>query len=181
MKAQSLGTLCITLASLWRPDRDGLQGVFLQPIAWLLARKTTPQTARVRLITGRRESCRGSLGAWAAETASAANCPQQSIFRRFLGKYPDIRRRNRQKLSSLGPIFASTRSAAQAPSAPLKHSRFAELLVHIGAVRLGDFAAHRQVAEGWRQPEFHLVVIFAARFSGQFERWHVAGGQTDGL
>ena len=42
------------------------------------------------------------LGVWAAETASAANCPQRSIFCRFLGKYPDIRRRNRQKLSSLG-------------------------------------------------------------------------------
>ena len=55
------------------------------------------------------------LGAWAAETTPAANCPQQSIFRRFLGKYPDIRRRNRQKLSSLGPIFAQTPYAAQAP------------------------------------------------------------------
>ena len=47
---------------------------------------------------------------------SAANWPQQSIFRRFLGKYPDIYRRNRQKPSSLGPIFASTPSTAQAPS-----------------------------------------------------------------
>ena len=55
------------------------------------------------------------LGVWAAETASAANCPQRFIFCRFLGKYPDIRRRNRQKLSSLGSIFASTRSAAQTP------------------------------------------------------------------
>ena len=35
----SLGTLCVTLASLWRPDRDGLQGVFLQPIARLRAKK----------------------------------------------------------------------------------------------------------------------------------------------
>ena len=56
-----------------------------------------------------------ALGVWAAETASAANCPQRSIFCRFLGKYPDIHRRNRQKLSSLGSIFASTRSAAQTP------------------------------------------------------------------
>ena len=28
-----LGTLCITLAGLWYADRDGPQGVFLQPIA----------------------------------------------------------------------------------------------------------------------------------------------------
>ena len=57
-----LGSLCITLARLWQSGRDGLQGVFLQPIARLLARKTTQQTARIRLITGRRELCRGSLG-----------------------------------------------------------------------------------------------------------------------
>jgi hypothetical protein len=36
-----LGTLCITLARLWQSDRNGLQGVFLQPIAGLLVRKTT--------------------------------------------------------------------------------------------------------------------------------------------
>ena len=39
--AVRLGTLCITLAGLWYADRDGPQGVFLQPIAQLLARKTT--------------------------------------------------------------------------------------------------------------------------------------------
>ena len=44
----ALGTLCITLAELWYADRDGLQGAFLQPIAPLLARKATPQTARAR-------------------------------------------------------------------------------------------------------------------------------------
>ena len=66
-----LGTLCITLARLWQSDRDGLQGVFLTPIAGLLARKTTLQTARVRLITDRRELCRGSLGL-ARETVSLA-------------------------------------------------------------------------------------------------------------
>ena len=49
-----LGMLCITLAKLWQSDRDGLQGVFLQPIARLLAIKKTRQTARVRLITDRR-------------------------------------------------------------------------------------------------------------------------------
>ena len=32
-------TLCMTLASLRQPDRDGLQGVFLQPIARLRAKK----------------------------------------------------------------------------------------------------------------------------------------------
>ena len=56
-----LRILCITLARLWQSARDGLQGVFLQPIAQLLARKTTQQTARVRLTTDRRELCRGSL------------------------------------------------------------------------------------------------------------------------
>jgi hypothetical protein len=56
-----LGTFCITLADLWQSDRDGLQGAFLQPIASLLARKATPQTARARLITDRRELCRRSL------------------------------------------------------------------------------------------------------------------------
>ena len=45
----ALGTLCITLAELWYADRDGLQGAFLQPIAPLLARKATPQTARARV------------------------------------------------------------------------------------------------------------------------------------
>ena len=58
-----LGMLCITLAKLWQSDRDGLKGVFLQPIARLLAIKTTRQTARVRLITDRRELCRASLTA----------------------------------------------------------------------------------------------------------------------
>ena len=57
----ALGTLCITLAELWYADRDGPQGVFLQPIASLLARKTTQQTARARATTDRRELCRGSL------------------------------------------------------------------------------------------------------------------------
>ena len=51
----------MTLARLWQSDRDGLQGAFLQPIARLLARKTTQRAARVRLITDRRELCRGSL------------------------------------------------------------------------------------------------------------------------
>ncbi len=61
-KSELLGTLCITLARLWRADREGPQGVFLQPIARLLARKTTQWTARARAITDRRELCRGSLG-----------------------------------------------------------------------------------------------------------------------
>ena len=39
--------LCITLAWLWQSDRDGMQGVFLQPIAQLLVKKATQQTARV--------------------------------------------------------------------------------------------------------------------------------------
>ena len=60
-KDTQLGTLCITLARLWQADRDEVQGVFLQPIARLLARKTTQQIARFRLITDRRELCRGSL------------------------------------------------------------------------------------------------------------------------
>ena len=55
------GTLCITLARLWRADREGPQGVFLQPIAQLLARKKTQWTTRVCAITDRRELCRGSL------------------------------------------------------------------------------------------------------------------------
>jgi hypothetical protein len=59
--AKNLRSLCITLARLWQSDRGGLQGVFLRPIAVLLARKTTQQTARARLTTERRELCRGSL------------------------------------------------------------------------------------------------------------------------
>ena len=51
----------MTLAEVWQAARDGMQGVFLKPIARLLARKTTQQTARVRLITHRRELCRASL------------------------------------------------------------------------------------------------------------------------
>ena len=61
MKITTLGTLCITLARLWCADRDGPQGVFLQSIAQLLARKTTQRTARARAITDRRELCRGFL------------------------------------------------------------------------------------------------------------------------
>jgi hypothetical protein len=37
-----------------------MQGVFLQPIAVLLAIKATLQTARDRVITGRKDLCRGS-------------------------------------------------------------------------------------------------------------------------
>ena len=36
----------------------------------------------------------------------AANRPQRSIFYRFFVQYPDIGLQNRQKLSSLGPVFA---------------------------------------------------------------------------
>ena len=54
-------------------------------------------------------------GLRAAEETSAAKCPQRSIFRRLSAKYLDIGRRKRQKLSSLGPLFASTPSAAQTP------------------------------------------------------------------
>ena len=61
-KQELLGTLCITPARLWYADRDGPQGVFLQPIAPLLGRKTTRRTARARVATDRREVCRGSLG-----------------------------------------------------------------------------------------------------------------------
>ena len=60
----SIGRNC-----LWRPlhnfggpvDRDEMQGAFLQPIVPLLARKATLQTARVRLITDRREFYKRSL------------------------------------------------------------------------------------------------------------------------
>ena len=52
-KQELLGTLCITPAGLWYADRDGPQGVFLQPIAPLLARKTTRRTARARVATDR--------------------------------------------------------------------------------------------------------------------------------
>ncbi|MDB5932018.1 MAG: hypothetical protein JWR60_3725 [Polaromonas sp.] len=39
----------MTLTRLWQSDPDGLQGVFLEPIGALSVRKTTRQTARVRL------------------------------------------------------------------------------------------------------------------------------------
>ena len=68
-----LGTLCITLARLGRADRDGLQGVFLQSIAQLLARKATQQTARVRAITDRRELCRESLASRGSRFAPLAS------------------------------------------------------------------------------------------------------------
>jgi hypothetical protein len=73
-----------------------------------LAELSTRQIAETTDATG--------LGGCAAEGTPAAKCPQRSIFRRFLAKYLDIRRRNRQKLSSLGPLFASAPSAAQPPS-----------------------------------------------------------------
>ena len=46
------------------------------------------------------------LGACRTWESSAANRPQRSIFRRFFDQYLDIGLQNRQKLSSLGPIFA---------------------------------------------------------------------------
>jgi hypothetical protein len=45
-----------------------------------------------------RDFMRLAIGACGAEVASAAKCPQRSIFRRLSARYPDIRRRNRQKL-----------------------------------------------------------------------------------
>jgi hypothetical protein len=65
-KTSQLRSLCIILARLWQSARDGLQGTFLQSIARLLARTATQQTAHLsveRLITHRRELCRGSLTA----------------------------------------------------------------------------------------------------------------------
>ena len=56
-----LREICITLAELWRADRDRLQGDFLQPIAPLWARKATKQTARGRAITNRKGLCRPSV------------------------------------------------------------------------------------------------------------------------
>ena len=46
------------------------------------------------------------LAACRTQESSAANRPPQSMFRSFLAQYPDIGMGNRQKLSSLGPIFA---------------------------------------------------------------------------
>ena len=49
------------MVNLWQSGRDGMQGVFLQPIAGLWAKKATQQTARDRLITEHTELFRGSL------------------------------------------------------------------------------------------------------------------------
>ena len=69
----------MTLAGLWQADRDGLQGAFLQPIAPLLARKATLQTARARLITDRRELCRGSHST-CSEAEGFALSPTDQVF-----------------------------------------------------------------------------------------------------
>ncbi len=90
-----LGILCITLARLWRADREGPQGVFLQPIAQLLARKATQWTARARAITDRRELCRGFLTilglcflmAHSVQSASAAELSQLKVERTDDGVY----------------------------------------------------------------------------------------------
>ena len=55
------GMLCITLARMWQCGSGWDARRFLQPIAPLLARKATPQTARGRAATDRRELCRASL------------------------------------------------------------------------------------------------------------------------
>ena len=50
---------------------------------------------------------RGSIGALAAEDASATKRPQRSIFRHFLDQYPDIGAAKASKTCpSLGPLFA---------------------------------------------------------------------------
>ena len=63
---------CDIYASVCSADRDGMQGAFRSPIAWLLARKATPQTARARAITRREELCRASLGSQSDQSSKAA-------------------------------------------------------------------------------------------------------------
>ena len=114
----TLGSLCVTLAELWQPDRDGLQGVFLQPIARLLAKKTTQQTARARLITDRRKLCRGSLEdkfppanlrTKRVACDQAASCPPQRVCCHGL-------RDSRQK-AAVRPMLLSIRARAASLSA----------------------------------------------------------------
>jgi outer membrane receptor for ferrienterochelin and colicins len=59
-----LGMLCITLARLWWRGSGWAARRVLQPIAQLLARKSTPQIARARAATVRKELCRASLALW---------------------------------------------------------------------------------------------------------------------
>ena len=105
-------------ASCWSSkERAGGHGCLLSAVCCLplLRNASVCDNHRSREQQQRHESNR-PLGVWAAEEASAAKCPQRPIFRRLSAKYLDIRRRKRQKLSSLGPLFASTPSAAQTPS-----------------------------------------------------------------
>ena len=61
-------------------------------------------------------ACGAHLGVWAAEEASAAKCPQRSIFHPFLPNIQKFGGERVENYSRWGPLFASTPSAAQTPS-----------------------------------------------------------------
>ena len=103
--SRCLGILCITLAELWYADRDGLQGAFLQPIAPLLARKATPQTARARATTDRRELCRGSLALWQRDCVRARRAPDTPCVKQFMPPAHVIRAQAATVL--IAPIFTA--------------------------------------------------------------------------
>jgi hypothetical protein len=112
-----LGSLCITLAGLWRAERDGPQGAFLQPIAQQLARKAMQRTVRARVITDRRELCRGSLGTLASVTAPLRS-PAES-FARWLGLAPQAWRQSAFQAGSANARLVlpqSTRLVHRRPS-----------------------------------------------------------------
>ena len=54
-------TLCITHREVVETGSEWAARRILQPTAPLLARNSTPQTARIRAITDREELCRGSF------------------------------------------------------------------------------------------------------------------------
>ncbi len=87
------GMLCITLARMWQCGSGWDARRFLQPIAPLLARKPTPQTARGRAATDRRELCRASLTYNAAHALCLAALrgkalPRQQPLHRVPGAAP---------------------------------------------------------------------------------------------
>ena len=85
---QTLGILCITLATTCQADRDGMQGFFLQSIAGLftrlqrLTRKTTQQAARARLT---KDCVRCAEGPWTfsfdlKQTTPLRNCASGCVY-----------------------------------------------------------------------------------------------------
>jgi hypothetical protein len=81
---QPLRALDIHLGPL---GHERVRHAFLQPIAALLARKTTQWTARARAATDRRELCRGSLDRISLQIVRGNGCGENQLVVLFIHNF----------------------------------------------------------------------------------------------